>query len=65
MEEPERISAEDTHQKVKAGSALLVCAYDDEAKFKTVPLEGAISWSAFQSKFPSLSKDQEFIFYCA
>ncbi len=65
MAEPERIGPEETHEKLKAGTALLVCAYDDEAKFRTVPLEGAISWNTFHSKFPSLSKDQEIIFYCA
>ena len=65
MSEPERIGPEETHQKLKAGAGLLVCAYDSEEKFKTMPLEGAISLSAFQSRFPSLSKDQEIIFYCA
>ncbi len=65
MEEPERIGAEETYQKVKDGTALLVCAYDDDAKFRTVPLEGAIPWSAFQSSASTLSKDQEIIFYCA
>ena len=65
MSEPERIGPEETHQKLKAGTGLLVCAYDSEEKFKTMPLEGAISLSAFQSRFPSLSKDQEIIFYCA
>lgn len=65
MAEPERINPEATHQKLEAGTALLVCAYDSDEKFKTMPLEGAISWTAFQSKLPSLSKDQEIIFYCA
>ena len=65
MSEPERIGPEETHEKLKAGTALLVCAYDSDEKFKTMPLEGAISLSAFQSKLPSLSKDQEIIFYCA
>ncbi len=65
MSEPERIGPEDTHEKLKAGTAVLVCSYDSEEKFKTMPLEGAISLSAFQSKLPSLPKDQEIIFYCA
>jgi len=65
MSEPERIGPEATHEKLKAGTAILVCAYDSDEKFKAMPLEGAISLSAFQSRFPSLSKDQEIIFYCA
>ena len=46
-----------------AGKALLVCAYEDEAKFKMLQLEGAISLSEFKSKLPSLAKDQEIVFY--
>ncbi len=63
--EPERISPEEAYKKLKAGTALLVCAYDDEDKFRTMHLEGAISLSEFRSKLPSLSKDQEIVFYCA
>jgi hypothetical protein len=65
MPEPERIGPEATHEKLKAGTAILVCAYDSEEKFHTMPLEGAISLSAFRSKRSSLPKDQEIIFYCA
>ncbi len=63
MTEPERITSEEVHQKLKAGKALLVCAYDDEAKFKKMHLQGAISLNEFKSKLPSLEKDQEIIFY--
>jgi hypothetical protein len=65
MAEPERITPQETHGKLEAGAALLVCAYDSDEKFKTMPLEGAISLSAFQSRLTSLPKDQEIIFYCA
>jgi hypothetical protein len=65
MTEPERITAEEVYGKLKDGSTLLVCAYDDDDKFGTVHLEGAISFNAFESKLPSLSKDQEIVFYCA
>jgi hypothetical protein len=64
MSEPERIGPEATHEKLKGG-ALLVCAYDDDDKFRTIQLEGAIFFKWFQSKLPSLSKDQEIVFYCA
>ena len=65
MAEPKRVSPEEVHQKLKAGKVILVCAYEDESKFKKVRLEGAISLSEFKSKLSSLSKDQEIVFYCA
>lgn len=63
MIETKRISPEEAYQKLKAGEALLVCAYEDEAKFKMMPLQGAISFNEFKSRLPSLTKDQEIIFY--
>ena len=65
MTQPVRISAEETRQRAGTGSALLVCAYDDDEKFKNNHLQGAISFSEFKSKLPSLAQDQEIIFYCA
>ena len=64
MTEPQRITPEEADQKLKAGKAILVCAYEDESKFKLMQLQGAISFSEFKSKIPSMSKDQEIIFYC-
>ena len=63
MSEPERISPTEVREKLKAGKALLVCAYEDEAKFKMLQLQGAISLNEFRTKLPSLAKDQEIIFY--
>jgi hypothetical protein len=63
--EPARISPAEAYQKVKAGTALLVCAYPDDATFKKMQLEGAISLKEFESRLPGLKKDQEIIFYCA
>ena len=65
MPEPERISAEEAHKKLKAGTAIVVCAYEDDNKFKTFHLEGALSFNEFKSKLSSLSKDQEMAFYCS
>jgi len=65
MSQPVRISAEETRQRVNSGSALLVCAYDDDEKFKNNHLQGAIALSEFKSKLPSISQNQEVIFYCA
>lgn len=46
-------------------NVLLVCAYDTEDRFREMELDGAISWPAFQSRLPSLPKNQEIVFYCA
>ncbi len=65
MSDPKRIPVQEAYQKVKTGKALLVCGYDDEAKFKMMCLEGALSWREFEARLPELAKDQEIIFYCA
>ena len=58
-----RISPEEARSKVLAGDAILVCSYNDE-KCKDMLLEGALLRSEFEQKVPSLSKEQEIIFYC-
>ena len=63
MSDPKRVTAEEVYDKLKSGKAVLVCAYEDEMKFKTMQLEGAISLNEFKSKLPSLAKDQEIVFY--
>jgi rhodanese-related sulfurtransferase len=65
MDEPKRVTHEEVYQKLKSGTILLVCAYEDDAKFKTMRLQGAISLREFKSRLPSLTKDQEIVFYCA
>lgn len=63
MTEPNRISPEEVYQKLKSGKTILVCAYEDDAKFRKMQLQGAISFNEFKSKLPSLAKDQEIVFY--
>jgi hypothetical protein len=65
MADIERISVEEAHREVRAGQALLVCAYDDEAKYRMVNLDGSVSLASFQSRIASLPKTQAIIFYCA
>ncbi|MBP1718842.1 MAG: hypothetical protein H6Q43_2280 [Deltaproteobacteria bacterium] len=65
MAEPKRIPVKEAFAKVKSGKALLVCGYDDEAKFQMMRLEGALSLKEFENRLPKLPKDQEIIFYCA
>ncbi len=65
MAEAIRIPAAEAREKTKAGKVPLVCAYPDEARCKGIKLEGAMDFQEFQSKLPSLDKNQEIIFYCA
>lgn len=63
MADIERISAQQAHAKIKANQALLVCAYEDEAKCRMLNLEGSISFTSFKSRVQSLPKSREIIFY--
>jgi hypothetical protein len=63
MTEPIRIPPEEAREKVLSRTALFVCAYENEEKFRRNHLEGALSFSEFKEKAVSLSKDQEIIFY--
>jgi hypothetical protein len=65
MAEVARISAEDARRKVQSGQALLVCAYEDEAKCGSMRLEGAMTLAEFKREMASLPKDREIILYCA
>lgn len=65
MTEPERIGPRETFDKLEAGTALLVCAYDDEEKFNALHLEGAVSLNELSSRLHALPKEQAIIFYCA
>jgi hypothetical protein len=63
MADVERISAQQAHTKAGSNQALLVCAYEDEAKCRMLNLEGSISFASFESRVESLPKSQEIIFY--
>lgn len=60
-----RITPEEAYEDLKAGRAILVCAYEEEEKFKALRLEMAVSFAEFQAMLPTLPKDREIIFYCA
>lgn len=61
----ERVTPKETWGKVQSGKALLVCAYNDDEKYRSLQLKGSISCSDFISRLDSLPKSQEIIFYCA
>jgi hypothetical protein len=63
MAEIQRISVQQAHAKTKANQALLVCAYEDEAKCQRLSLDGSISFASLQSRAASLPKTQVIIFY--
>ena len=63
MADTQRISVQQAHAKKKANQALLVCAYEDEAKCRMLNLDGSISLTSLQSRAASLAKTQEIIFY--
>jgi hypothetical protein len=65
MTEMIRVTPREARERVLSRSAMLVCAYDDDEKFRLVQLEGAISLNEFKSRLLSLDKDKEIIFYCA
>ncbi len=50
MADVERISVQQAHAKTKANQALLVCAYEDEAKCRMLNLDGSISFTSLQEK---------------
>jgi hypothetical protein len=65
MGEPKRVTSQEIYPKVQSGETLLVCAYDDDAKFRRLRLKGAISFAEFKFRLPTLPQDQGIVFYCA
>ena len=65
MEDIQRIGPEEARERVRSGQALLVCAYENDAKCDRLRLEGAISLRELESAAPALPRDHELIFYCA
>ena len=65
MADVERIGVDEARRHVAAGQAMLVCAYDDEAKCHGIRVEGAIDLTRFKRQAALLPEDREIIFYCA
>jgi hypothetical protein len=59
----DRIGPTEAHERMKSKQALLVCAYDDDEKFRKFQLDGAISLAEFREEEESLDKNREIIFY--
>ena len=61
----ERVSPEEARGEVESGRALLVCAYDDEAKYRQMRLQHAVTLHDLQRRVDSIPRNQTLIFYCA
>lgn len=59
-----RADVDDVRAHLQDGSALLVCAYDDDEKFRQKHLDGALSMKELKAIEPTLSRDRELVFYC-
>ncbi len=64
MAEIPRVPVQEARRKIGEGRALLVCGYEDEAKCRSMLLEGASTFAGLESRLASLPKDREIIFYC-
>ena len=60
-----RVTPQEVHPRVLTGEALLVCAYEDDARFRAQHLAGAISYNAFIANLAGISRSRELVFYCA
>jgi hypothetical protein len=65
MESDLRISADQARRKVESGRALLVCAYDDEEKWRKFMFEGALNLKQLEARLSSLPEGVDILFYCA
>ena len=61
----ERIDVGTARKKMTDGQALLVCAYEDDAKCRKGRLEGSMPLARFETTAATLPRTQEIIFYCA
>ena len=65
MADIERIAPEEALEHVRSGQALLVCAYENDAKCSRMRLDGAISLRELEAQHATLPRDRQLIFYCA
>ena len=63
MPEIVRVAPPEARESAASGRALLVCAYDNERKFRAMRLDGAISLRELRTRLASLPRDREIVFY--
>ncbi len=62
---PERLKAEEARKLIENEGAMLVCAYDDEAKCKNIGIEEAVPYPDLKPRLDSIPKSKELVFFCA
>ena len=63
--EANRVTVSQVRDRLQGpNSALLVCAYDDEEKCRSMHIPGSVTLSQLNFRLESLPKDQELVFYC-
>ena len=67
MDEARRTSAEEAQRRVESGQALLVCAYEDEARCQQLRIDHSLTMEELKRQLErdQASRDRELIFYCA
>ncbi len=65
MYDPVTIDVSTAYRKALAGDAVLVCAYANGEKCRSMLLKGAFTFEAFLNERSLLSWHREIIFYCA
>lgn len=63
MPTPACVTPQEIQPRVKSGQALLMCAYADEARCRSVRLEGSLTFQEFQARLSDLPTDQEIVFF--
>lgn len=60
-----RIDPAEARERSAGGDALLVCAYDDEPKCRSMLAQGALTLAELERRKPTLDARDEIIMYCA
>ena len=60
-----RTDPSEVYRAVKESRALLVCAYNDDARSQQFRLSDALSLNEFKAQAAILAPDRQIVFYCA
>jgi len=60
-----RIDPDTARAHLARSNTLLVCAYEDRSRCRSLHIEGAIDLAELQAQQAELPRDREIIFYCA
>lgn len=60
-----KIDAQQAQNRLSAGDALLVCAYDDEQKCRSMQFGGALTLQEFERRKATIDRSSDILLYCA